>query len=170
MNNTKHITIANIYIPPRDIHALQNRWHGHTTLHTVHHEHTTVSPHRWCECTLHSLTLVHWWPQRTTNRRWHQQLGPHNTKHKHTNQSAKDHTKQIASPYITTVSNTLYNRTSWTTQHVLSSYHLPILTTIDIRHAYILQQNRQTFTNYTNAEWTQLSTYKTTNKTYGRNP
>ena len=81
INNTKHITIANIHIPPRDnnIHALQNSWHGHTTLHTVHHEHTTPSPHRSCERTLHSLALVHWWPQIITNSRYNQQLGPHNT-------------------------------------------------------------------------------------------
>ena len=31
----------------------------HTTLHTVHHEHTTLSPHRRCERTLHSMALVH---------------------------------------------------------------------------------------------------------------
>ena len=35
------------------------------------------------------MAPVHWWPQRTTNSRCHQQLRPHNTKHKHTNQSAK---------------------------------------------------------------------------------
>ena len=34
------------------------------------------------------------------------------------------------------VSNTLHNRTSWTTQHALSSDHLPIITTINIRHDY----------------------------------
>ena len=42
--------------------------------------------------------------------------------------------QQTSSPDITTVSNTLYNRTSWTTQHALSSDHLPIITTINIRH------------------------------------
>ena len=41
--------------------------------------------------------------------------------------------QQTSSPDITTVSNTLYNRTSWTTQHALSSDHLPIITTINIR-------------------------------------
>ena len=94
INNTKHITIANIYIPPRDTTStqLQNSWHGHTTLHTVHHEHTTLSPSPEVWSTLHSLALVHWRPQRTTNSRCHQQLGPHNTKHKHPNQSAKHHT------------------------------------------------------------------------------
>ena len=56
-----------------------------------------------------------------------------------------------------TGSNTLYNRTSWTTQHALSSDHLPIITTINIRHDYILQQNRRTFTNYKKADWTQFT-------------
>ena len=61
------------------------------------------------------------------------------------------------SPDITTVSNTLYNRTSWTTQHALSSDHLPIITTINIRHDYRLQQNRRTFTNYKKEDWTQFT-------------
>ena len=59
--------------------------------------------------------------------------------------------------YITTVSNTLYNRTSWTTQHALSSDHIPIITAINIRHDYRLQQNRRTFTNYNKADWTQFT-------------
>ena len=65
--------------------------------------------------------------------------------------------QQTSSPVITTVSNTLYNRTSWTTQHALSSDHLPIITTINIRHDYRLQQNRRTFTNYKKADWTQFT-------------
>ena len=60
-------------------------------------------------------------------------------------------------PDITTVSNTLYNRTSWTTQHALSSDPLAIITTINIRHEYRLQQNRRTFTDYKKAEWTQFT-------------
>ena len=39
--------------------------------------------------------------------------------------------QQTSSPDITTVSNTLYSRTSWTTQHALSLDHLPIITTIN---------------------------------------
>ena len=53
--------------------------------------------------------------------------------------------------------HTLYNRTSWTTQHALSSDHLPIITTINIRHDYRLQQNRRTFTNYKKADWTHFT-------------
>ena len=59
--------------------------------------------------------------------------------------------QQASSPDITTVSNTLYNRTLWATQHAISSDHLPIITTIKQQHEYRLQQNRQTFTNYTKA-------------------
>ena len=55
------------------------------------------------------------------------------------------------------VSNTLYNRASWTTQHVLSLDYLPIITTINIRHDYRLPQNRRIFTNYKKADWTQFT-------------
>ena len=65
--------------------------------------------------------------------------------------------QQTSSPDITTVSNTLYNRTSWTTQYPLSSDHLLIITTINIRHDYRLQQNRRTFTNYKKADWTEFT-------------
>ena len=65
--------------------------------------------------------------------------------------------QQTSSPYITTVCNTLYNWTSWTTQHALSSDHLPIITTINIRHDNRLQQKRRTVTNHKKADWTQFS-------------
>ena len=65
--------------------------------------------------------------------------------------------QQTSSPDITTVSNTLYNRTSWTTQHALSSDHLPTITSINIRHDHILQQNRRTLTNYKKDDWTQFT-------------
>ena len=39
----------------------------------------------------------------------------------------------------------------------LSSDHLPIMTTINIRPDYRLQQNRQTFTNCKKADWTQFT-------------
>ena len=62
--------------------------------------------------------------------------------------------QQTSSPDITTVSNTPYNRTSWTSQHALS---LPKITTINIRHDYKPQQNRRPFTDYKKAEWTQFT-------------
>ena len=63
----------------------------------------------------------------------------------------------IRNNIITTVSNTLYNRTSWSTQHALSSDHLPIITTINIRHDYRIQQTQRTFTNHMKANWTQFT-------------
>ena len=65
--------------------------------------------------------------------------------------------QQTSSPNVTAVSDTLYGRTSWTAQHALSSDHLPIVTTVNIRHDYRLQQNRRTFTNYRKADWTQFA-------------
>ena len=66
--------------------------------------------------------------------------------------------QQISSLDITTVYNTLYNRALWKSQQALSSDHLPIITTINIRHDYGLrtEQNRQTFTNYKKSDWTQF--------------
>ena len=71
--------------------------------------------------------------------------------------------QQTSSPDITTVSNTLYNRTSWQTHHALSSDHLPIMTTINIvselniQHNFRLQTYRRTLTNYKKANWTQFT-------------
>ena len=50
--------------------------------------------------------------------------------------------QQTSSPDISTVPNTLYNRTSWTTQHALSSDHFPIITTINISYDCRLQESR----------------------------
>ena len=153
------------YIPQRGLNLRINfvivivivSWHEHTTLLTAHHKHTTLSPHRKCERTLHSLIIVHWWPHRTTNSRCQKQFRPYNTKPRHTNQSPKHHTTKSSSPDTTTVSNTRYLRTSWTTQYTLSSDHLPIIITINIRHDYRLQQNWRSFTNYKKVNWIQFS-------------
>ena len=64
--------------------------------------------------------------------------------------------QQIYSPDITTEFNTLYNWTSWITQHALA-YHLPIITTINKRHDYKLQQHQRTFTNYKKADRTHFT-------------
>ena len=65
--------------------------------------------------------------------------------------------QQTSSPYVTTVSDTLYNRTSWdnSTHTIIRPLH--IITTINMRYDYRLQQNRRTFTNYKKADWTQFT-------------
>ena len=156
INNTKHITITNIYIPPRDTTST----HYKTTNTDIQHyiQYIINIPHSVLTKDMNTHSTL--WHSYTDDYRGQliadiiSQLGPHNTKHKHPNQSAKHHT---TTNIITTVSNTLYNRTSWTTQHALSSDHLPIITTINIRHDYRLQQNRRTFTNYKKSDWTQFT-------------
>ena len=68
--------------------------------------------------------------------RCQQQLGPHNINTNTPTRVPNTTLQQTLSQDITTVSNPLYNRTSWTTHHALSSDHLPIITTINIRHDY----------------------------------
>ena len=65
--------------------------------------------------------------------------------------------QQTSSPDITTVSNTLINRTSWTTQHALSSDHLHIITTITIRHDYRLATQPTNIYKLQGANWTQFT-------------
>ena len=65
--------------------------------------------------------------------------------------------QQTSSPDITTVSDTMYSRTSWTARHALSSDHLPIITTVDIRNDCRLRQSQLTFTGCMKADWTQFA-------------
>ena len=151
INNTKHITIANIYIPPRDttstniphsvltgdVNAHSTLWHSYTDGYRIKLIADVIS-------NVDHITLNTNSPTRVSNTTL----------------------QQTYSPDITTVSNTLYNRTSWTTQHALASDHLPIITTINIRHDYRLQQNRRTFTNYKKTNWTQFT--KDTESTFAQ--
>ena len=61
--------------------------------------------------------------------------------------------QQPTSPDITTISSSLYNRTSWTTIHALNSDHLPILITIQTDNKHTIQHNRRSYTNYRKADW-----------------
>ena len=143
-NNTKHITITNIYMPPRDSTSTH-----YTTADTdIQHyiQYITNIPVLTGDVNAHS-TL---WYSYTDDHRG--QLiadvisnSDHITLNTNTPTRVPSTTlQQTSSPDITTVSNTLYNRTSRTTQHALSCDHLPTITIINIRHYYRLQQNRQT--------------------------
>ena len=133
-------TISNIYIPPRDSTRKQLTPAYNTVYSTSQGYHT----------------------QNAHSTHWHSYTDDHrgqliadvisNSDHITLNTSTTGPNttlQQTSSPDITTVSNTLYNRTSWTTQHALSSDHLPI--------NYRVKQNRQTFTNYKKADWTQFT-------------
>ena len=159
INNTKHITIANIYIPPRDITSTHYKTADTDIQHCI--QYITNIPHSVLTGDVNAHSTL--WHSYTDDHRG--QLiaevisnSDHITLNTNTPTRVSNTTlQQTSSPDITTVSNTLYNRTSWTTQHALSSDHLPIITTINIRHDYRLQQNRRTFTNYKKADWTQFT-------------
>ena len=157
INNTKHITIANIYILPRDSTSTHNKTDDTDIQHCI--QYITNIPHSVLTGDMNSHSTL--WHSYTDDHKGQLKANvnsDHITLNTNTPTRVPNTTlQQTSSPDITTVSNTLYNRTSWTIQHALSSDHLPIITTINIRHGYILQQNRRTFTNYKKADLTQFT-------------
>ena len=125
INNTKHITIANIYIPPRDTTST----HFKTTATNIQHciQYITNIPHSGLTGDVNAHSTL--WRSYTDDHRG--QLiadgisnSDHITLNTNTPTKVSNTTiQQTSSPDITTVSNTLYNRTSWTTQHALSLTH-----------------------------------------------
>ena len=158
INNTKHITIANMYIPPQDSTAAHYKTADTDMQHCI--QYITNIPHTVLTGDVNAHSTL--WHSYTDDHRG--QLiadvirnSGHITLNTNTPTRVPNNTlQQTSSPDITTISNRLYNRTSCTTQHALSSDQLPIITTISIRHDYRLQQNRRSFTNYKKADYTQF--------------
>ena len=148
INNTKHITIATIYIPPRDSTSIHYKTADTDIPHSVLTGDVNAHFTLW-----HSYTDDHKGQliADVISNSDHITINT-NTPTRVPNTTLQKHLHQISPRCL----NTLYNRTLWTTQHALSSDHLPIITTINIRHDYRLQQNRRTFTNYKKADWTQF--------------
>ena len=138
INNTKHITIANIYIPPRDSTSTHYKTADTDIQHCI--QYITSLPHSVLTGNMNAHSTL-----------WHSYTDDHigqliadvisysdyitlntNTPTRVSNTTLQ----QTSYPDITTVSNTLYNMTSSTTQHALSSNHLPIIKTINMRHDY----------------------------------
>ena len=130
INTTKHITIANIYIPPRDTTSTHYKTADTDIQHCI--QYITNIPHSVLTGDVNAHSTL-----------WHSYTDDHrgqliadviiNSDHISLNTNTPTRVpnttlQQTSSPDITTVSNTLYNRTSWTTQHALSSDHLPIIT------------------------------------------
>ena len=140
INNIKHITIANLYIPPRDSTSTHYKTADTDIQHCI--QYITNIPHSILTGDVNAYSNL--WHSYTDDHRG--QLiadvvsnSDHITLNTNTPTRVPNSTlQQTSSPDITTVSNTLYNRTSWTTQHALSSDHLPIITAINIRHDYRL--------------------------------
>ena len=140
INSTKHITIANIYIPPRDSSSTHYKTADTVIQHCIHYitniQHSVLTGDVIAHSTL--------WHSYTDDHRGKLITGvisnsDYITLNTNTPTRVPNTTlQQTSSPDITTVSNILYNRTSWTTQLAMSSDHLPIITTINIRHDYRL--------------------------------
>ena len=118
INHTKHITIANIYIPPRDSKSMHYKTAGTTIQHCI--QYITNIPHSVLTGDVNAHSTL-----------WHSYTDDHggpliadvirNTDHITLNTNTLTRVpsttlQQTSSPDITTMSNTLYNRTSWTTQ------------------------------------------------------
>ena len=146
INNTKHITIANIYISPQDSTSTHYKTADTDIQHCI--QYITNIP-----------DSVFTGDENAHSTLWHSYNDDHrgqlmadvisNSDHITLNTNtptrvASTTLQQTSSSDITTVSNALYNWTSWTTQHALSSDHLTIITTINIRRDYRLQQSRRT--------------------------
>ena len=141
INNTKHITITNIYIPPRDSTSTHYKTADMDIQHCI--QYITNIPHSVLIADVNAHSTL--WQSYTDNHKG-QLIADviSNSDHIPLNTNIPTRVpnptvQQTSSPDITTVSNTLYNRTSWTTQYALPSDHLPIITTINIRHDYRLQ-------------------------------
>ena len=146
LTNTKHITIASIYIPPRDTSST------HYKTADTDIQYITNIPHSVLTGDVNAHSTL-----------WHSYTDDHRGQLIADVISNSDHiTRNTNTP--TRVPNTTLQQTSSprclthrTTQHALSSDHLPIITTINTRHDYRLQQNRRTFTNDKKADWTQFT-------------
>ena len=159
INNTKHITIANIYIPPRD----STSTHYKTADTDIQHctQHITNIPHSVLTGDINANYTL--WHSYTDDHRG-QLIADVISNSDHITLNTDTPTRvpnttlhQPSTPDITTVSNRLCNQISWTTQHAIPSDHIPIITTINIRHDYSLQQNRRTCTHYKKSHWTQFT-------------
>ena len=138
INITKHLTIANIYIPPRDITSMHYRTVDTDIQHCI--QQITNIPHSIFTGDVNAHFTL--WHSYTDDQRG-QQIADVISNSDHITLNTPNTTlQQTSSPDITMVSNTLYNRASWTTQHKLSSDHLPIITTINIQHHYRLQKTQ----------------------------
>ena len=136
INNTKHITIANIYIPPRDSTSTHYKTADTDMQHCI--QYVTNIPHSVITGDVNAHSTL-----------WYSYTDDHRGQLIADVISNSDHMTQTHQPECQTphyikhnhqisprCRNTLYNRTSWTTQHTLSSDHLPIITTINIRYDY----------------------------------
>ena len=150
ISKTKDITVANAYFPPRDTRSPHYNTVDTDIAYCIRHVTNIPDLILTGDVNAHS-TL--WYSHEDDHRGQLISDMISNSEHITLNTDTPTrvpHTtlQQATSPDITTISTTLYNRTTWHTIHALNADHLPIITTINTRTEYKLQQNRHTFTNY----------------------
>ena len=116
INNTKHITIAHMYIPPRDSTSTHYKTVDTDIQSCI--QHFTNIPHS----VLTGDVTAHYtlWHSYTDGHRGQLITDVISNSDHITRNTPNTTLQQTSSRDITTVSNTLYNRTSWITQHALS--------------------------------------------------
>jgi hypothetical protein len=159
LSPSKHIRIANIYIPPRDTtnphHITEDRDITQCIQHITQLDNTIITG----DINAHSLA-------------WHCPANDHrgdiitdlitNSSHIVLNEDTPTrlpHAKnqQPTSPDISTVTSNLYPQTTWQTVQALTSDHLPIRITVNTKAKFRLVQHRQTYTNYNKADWNKFT-------------
>ena len=160
ITHTKIYTIANIYIPPRNITSPDHATCDADITSCI--QYITNLPNSIISGDINAHSSI--WHSHTTDHRGDliaDLLGNSD----HITLNTNTHTRlpfaanqRATSPDITSITTNLYNRTHWETLNALNSDHLPILTTINTRTNFRLQQNRQTYTNYNKANWQNFTT------------
>ena len=160
ITHTKIYTIANIYIPPRNTTSPDHATCDADITSCI--QYITNLPNSIISGDINAHSPI--WHSHTTDHRGDliaDLLGNSD----HITLNTNTHTRlpfaanqRPTSPDITSITTNLYNRTHWETLNALNSDHLPILTTINTRTNFRLQQNRQTYTNYDKANWQNFTT------------
>ena len=154
-NYNKSITIANIYIPPRN-----TKLPHYATLDTDITsciQHITDIPNSILTGDVNAHSTL--WYSHTDDHRGNLisniiNDSNHITLNTNTPTRVPNTTlQQTTSPDITSISTSLYNNTTWNTKHSLSSDHLPIFITLTTNTKYQLHQHKQSYTNYKKADW-----------------
>ena len=160
ITHKKIYTIANIYIPPRNTTSPDHATSDADITSCI--QYITNLPNSIISGDINAHSPI--WHSHTTDHRGDliaDLLGNSD----HITLNTNTHTRlpfaanqRPTSPDITSITTNLYNRTHWETLNALNSDHLPILTTINTRTNFRLQQNRQTYTNYNKANWQNFTT------------
>ena len=160
ITNNKIYTIANIYTPPRNTTSPDHATCDADITSCI--QYITNLPNSIISGDINAHSPI--WHSHTTDHRGDliaDLLGNSD----HITLNTNTHTRlpfaanqRPTSPDITSITTNLYNRTHWETLNALNSDHLPILTTINTRTNFRLQQNRQTYTNYNKANWQNFTT------------